>query len=468
MGFLPFFTQSAEPDWIPPTFEISDNWCYVNICAATIDEACQLQASSLEVPPLYLRTVAGIIPVDEVTQICRVQQTAHWADGTTTDQGIAQFYFSNSPQNIPQCNDPDYQMGVDSDNLDGIDQCHRTSCPDMGTFWSSQSGVSTPTGRICVQGINGASNCEYEAVENDDGSKSDYTFSPVSGQGCSCGNEAVPCVNLADGEVGNNPAADGCVQLGETVACEANPEEKCQNGICEAGCGYVQDKFMCVEATDPNGGLACTAGDQRPECQGKAEGDCPAGVLNCIDQPTTPDEPPAPCVDGDTRPECAGKAAGEVPEAGEGGATTDDINALGAKIDQTNKNLKDIKDDTKKIADRLNDEHAPPDLDPDNNIDWGDTKTAINQFTSEGDVNASEAQFTSDFAAQEGFFNNQILGVVPTGGTCSNLSFQFGSHSGVVDACQYLIHAKIVIEWAMILAFLIYVKTTIGRLRPNQ
>ncbi len=482
MGFLPFFLSSAEPEWIPPTLDVVTTYTITfiphpiplitTVNGSPVALGCpvlQNYISSILVYPLVdqsdctLDNVIGNISFYRMVTTFCINSACDIGNGTRFDD----MQIVETLETVKLCEDPNYQNGVDSDNLDGIDQCWPSSCPDSGLMWSNGNGVSSPTGAICVVNPISGMNCKYNAIENADGSKSDFTF-VESGEGCSCGNELVPCQDLSDGEVTNFPQGqDGCVAMGDSVFCQADPNVECSNGVCNPGCGYIDQDFVCVESQiDPLVTAPCESSDLRPNCSGKNPGDCPEGVLNCGD-PTAPDEPEAPCVAGDTRPECAGLSEGEIPEAGEGGATSDDISALGDLLRQGNENTKGIKDNTKKIANELTRKHSPEDLDPDNNSDWSDTKSAIASLTSSGDVNASESAFKNDFSSQEGFFNTQVLGLVPTGGSCQNLTLNFTHANVVIDACQYLVHAKIVIEWAMILAFLIYIRSAFSRLKPN-
>ncbi len=465
IGFLPFFSPvvySQEPDYIAPEvtrqavvhtntgiYYTASAWC----------EYIDTTISDIQVPDRInpLCTVEGIEPNVSERWIYSFN---YGLNGGLSGSRSAVAYF----EDVKVCEDPDYQIPVDSDGIDGIDQCHRSSCPDLGVVVSSQIGIPTSTGNICLQGINGGSDCQYQAIENDDGSRSDYTFTP-SGQGCACSDsELIPCIPLEDVEISNTPEADGCVMLGESVFCEANVDEKCPNGICEAGCGYVQDRFMCVEATDPNAGEACKANDTRPECQGIPEGECPAGQLNCI----TDDPPPndGACTENDPRQSCQGVEAGGDPNSSLNGATSEDIAGLGAKIDQTNKNLKDIKEDTKKIADELTKEHDAPEIDPDDNSDWSNTKTQLDSIFSDVATDA-QTNFESTYASEDTYLSGVFSSVLPTAGTCSNLSFNFPHASGTIDACNYLINVKIVLEWILILAFIVYLKSVVTRIKPN-
>jgi len=325
---------------------------------------------------------------------------------------------------------------------------------------------------VCVQGINDGPSCRYDAVKNEDGSNSDYTFRQT-GTGCACNGEVMPCAPLGDGEVTDFPQGEGgCYQMGEFIACEADPSDKCPNGICEEGCGYVENQFVCVQAQDEDAGRACQANDSRITCDGRGAGECPVGVSNCTDNPDNPtEEPPPACEANDPRPECVGVPEGQAPEAGEGGASSDDISdqteKLGGKLDQVNKNLKSINDDTTKIKDALTDEVELDDLSPESHQGWSDTISAVEQFTSSGDINQSEVDFKSNFESNEGFFNTQIEGLLPVGGGCQNITMDLPRASVVIDFCSHVGPIKIILEWAVVLAFFIYLRDAFIRLKPE-
>jgi len=468
LGFLPFFffssfSFSMSEDWIPPTTTNEQHWRYNQFNIHPLaQQVCDQLVSDLNTSSTSVYTFSGISILSSSQSTCDIRQTL--PDTSFFDHN---FFIGLVSVTLIQCNDPNYQNGLDTDGLDGVDQCHPTQCLDIGLFWSNGNGVSTGSGSICVQNPITGIDCRYDAIQNSDGSQSNFTFAQT-GQGCDCSNEFIPCNPLSDGEVTDYPQGqDGCVAMGESIFCSANPDDHCRNGVCDPGCGYIGADFVCVENTlPPEDTLACVDGDSRPSCQGIMPGDCPNGVLNCGNNPDTP--PAAPCVANDPRPECNGVPEGASPDSPEGLATSGDLSSIGGILEQGNRNTNDIKNNTKKIADALTE---PVDdntnLDPDNNTDWSDTVSRVDQFTSIGDVNSSESEFKTNFEGQEGFFNTQILGVLPTGGTCQNLTSTFPRATVVIDFCSYAIHAKIVIEWAMILAFLIYIRSAFIRLRPN-
>jgi len=478
-GFLPAFfsislsaQESEIPDWISPTysnewvytyggeeFEHTDQFCDWFWPNSGLDnrsnEQCYPQSENDTTAVMYLFTNYG-------------------NDGSGTWSGT--FSLSKRVELKPKCEDPDYQIGVDSDGIDGIDQCHRSTCPASEYYWSTGSGVSAASGSICVQhpGQNGNGQmCKYDAIENTDGSLSPFTFQPA-GEGCDCSSEATPCVDAIDGEVTNYPQGqNGCVQVADAVMCEADPEDHCQNGVCDSGCGYIGSIFTCIETNvTEEEARVCEANDARFSCNGIAEGECPTGVINCLGQePPDNESPPAPCAENDVRPECAGVPVGDTPDASESGADSGDIADLGAllggKIDQTNRNLKDIKDDTKKIADSLSEKFDPEEFHPSDSTDWSNTKALVEQYTSGSDVNVDQVNFEQTFATQEGFFNSQIAGLVPSGGGCSVQTITLSHGTVSIDACTYLGQIRVVIEWLLILGFILYVMNAFNRLKPN-
>lgn len=376
----------------------------------------------------------------------------------------------------PRCTNPEYQIPVDHDGLDGIDRCYKTQCPASEFFWSDGSGNSTtPSGKICIQHPSSTPGqpgqmCEYEAIENDDGSRSDYTYQP-SGSGCDCSSEAIPCYDAEDGEVTDYPQGqNGCVQLADTIMCDANEDERCHNGVCDPGCGKIGERFVCVESDVPDDqAQACQENDPRPSCNGKNPGDCPEGSLECLDPPEDEGEPQEPCVENDPRPECNGVDPGDTP-GGDTGGEGDGKNpyaGIETRLDQANRNLKDIKDINKEIRDELQTKIDEEQINPSDVPEWQEAITKVEQFTSAGDVNADQTQFESDFAAQEGFFNNQIAGLVPGTGSCSPIAIELPYVSGSIDACGTLVQIRLVLEWIIVLLFVVYIRSAFNSLRPN-
>lgn len=473
MGLSPIFfahSQEDQGDWIPPTFEEQDFWSANNKKYGTPDEAltdwfilnnrdeCQRSEWTYE----FDGTKAS-----NVFQYKLKDQTGCPAAGQ-----FSTFAAWKTTELTPVCLDPDYQIGVDSDNLDGIDRCYKSQCPNSDFFWSDGSGNSTtPSGRVCIihpSAIPGqpGQKCEYKAIENSDGSRSQFTYQP-SGEGCDCSSEAVPCYNAEDGEVTDYPQGqNGCVQLADTIMCDANPEDHCKNGVCDPGCGYVGDRFVCVESDVPDDqARACTENDPRPSCAGKNPGDCPEGSLECLDQPED-DTPPDPCVENDPRPECAGLDVGDVPTTGEGDSKNP-YGGIESRLDVANRNLKEIKDVNKEIRDAIKEEIDEETINPGDVPEWEEAITKVEAITSDTDVNEDQAQFESDFAQQEGFFNNQIAGLVPHSGGCTPIAIELPYVSGAIDACSTLPQIRLVLEWIVVLLFVVYIRSAFNSLRPN-
>lgn len=462
--------QESELDWIPPEVTIKSQWCNennenANHCFDDVSQLCDWHRENSQLDAE--RFTLEIINQTDIYKICRFQDSIYTSNTVNRAAFLVQV-------ETRKCTNPDYQHGVDSDNLDGIDQCHKTSCPSSEFFWSTGNGVSTPSGKICVQQPSADPNvpglmCEYEAIENSDGSSSDFTFQP-SGSGCNCSSEAIPCADSSEGEMTDYPQGqDGCVQVADAVMCEANPDEHCSGGVCDSGCGYIGSKFVCIETNvSDEDAQSCKANDPRFGCNGKEEGECPVGVLNCLNENPDDETPPDPCVENDPRPECEGVPTGDPPPSeGEGEATSEDIAKLGGKLDTVNKNLKDIKGDTKKMLDELTKEIDPPEIDPDDSSDWTNTKNLVDQYTSGNDVNVDEQNFKTEFQAKESFFNNQIAGVLPNAGSCGNLTMSFTHANVSISTCEHLSKVRQVIEWSLILAFLFYIRTAFERLKPN-
>ncbi len=445
LGFLPFFLLADdEPTagWIPPTLEDVTVW---NNFYGSPGEACVNSQT-------YLQAI--------ISQPTATYEIVDITIGSFAGMGFKNCEISNSsgifqvvllvPTTVVTsfCNDPDYQNGIDSDGLDGVDQCWSSLCPKNDLFWSVGNGLGTPTGQVCVVNPINGQNCKYSAIENSDGSESIYTFRQ-DGEGCNCSNELVPCADLADGEITNFPQGqDGCTSMGDSIFCTANPEEECSNGVCNAGCGYIGEAFYCIQSQiDPVDTEACGVGDVRPSCQGVSDGECPNGVTNCGDNADNSDGSGDPADDPN-----------DVADSG-------DLDALGELLKQGNRNTKKNADNTKKISDELTRKHTTEDYAPDS--DWDTTKSDIEAITNGDYVNDDESFFFNSFSPQEKTLSNTFLGIIPTSGSCQNMSIPFPDINVTIDFCSHVAPLKTVLEYALILLFIIYLVSAFKRLTPS-
>ena len=364
-----------------------------------------------------------------------------------------------------ECLDPNYQATVDSDSDGTTDQCHPTNCPTSDTMWSSYgSGFTSPTGRLCLnipQADGGNMQCSYEGVTNPDGSTNDYTFRPT-GSGCSCeDSEFIPCADLSEGTIQNFVEGDnGCYSVGDSLFCVANPENHCSNGVCDSGCGYINDKFAClIDNLDPKDTLSCQEGDTRTSCAGVPVGSCPAGAANCTDNLPPVDE--APCSLNDPRDSCIGKSEGEAPI---------NLNAgIESKLDTANQNLKGIKDNTQAIKDILSQEATIDDINPATDTSFQDAKAQALAHQTTNEKSAGQTTYETDIGAKEGFFASQVAGLFPSGGACSPLSFVIPQGTYQIDACTELGMIKYILEWIVVVFGLLYVRQTIvNELKPSN
>ncbi len=138
----------------------------------------------------------------------------------------------------------------------------------------------------CVE-KNDKSMCAVSAVDIGDGNQ---VYMPTEND---CYSDVYPILD-ENGGIGDMPNGSDqqCTESGALSYCPADPEEKCPNGQCEAGCGYMNDQFICVAPTQPPEPPECTGDDcgtEPPPCTGDdcgtgtgtETGECPAGDTTC-------------------------------------------------------------------------------------------------------------------------------------------------------------------------------------------
>lgn len=445
---LPFFSYSAEQNWIPPLpppefWQGNGNGPIPD--ATDPDGACQNIWDSFPTADILSFTITF---TSSTSANCIFKRDFGQLDLV---KGV---WVSTVGQ--PICSQPDFQLAIDSDSDGIVDQCHPTTCPGSDFLWASSQPISTGSGSICIQQPNGQ-NCEYAAIQNTDGSTSQHNFS-TTGTGCSCGDEAMPCHDGLDGEITNTPLPDGnsCQAMGGAIFCEADEEDHCEAGVCDSGCGNIGTSFVCLQdELTPEESAPCVSNDLRGDCSGVPEGDCPEGILNCAVPEDDPNEP-APCVANDTRGECAG-----VPD---GGAPINSNGGIESRLDTSNKLLKEIKDINQKSLDELKREFTNEDFEP-AATDINDIKNTIIDLTSDGHIPSSQSDFESNFSGQEGFFNNQIVGMLPSSGGCN--SFILGFMNISIDACDALGIVKLILEWMTALLAVVYIRNLFLTIKPT-
>jgi len=467
---------AAEPEWIPP--ETTTGWeAMTNYCdgqfrrsvapdlialgyAVWGDHGCE----GTSVSGNYERTnysVSVEIRGSNEVRVNYMQRTVDARNGNTIADVPLYFDVQGQQTDYKSCTNPEYQNPVDSNSDGEVDQCWPSSCPQTDYFWSTSNFLSAPTGNICVKHPSGVS-CQYSAIENTDGTLSNFTFQP-NGSGCTCtqDNELEPCVNGQDGELTNYPqGANDCVQIADAIMCAANPEEHCEDGVCESGCGYVENRFVCIQTNVTDEEAApCTANDTRFSCNGRQEGECPAGVLNCIDpnEGNDPNEPPA-CQENDTRESCVGVPVGEKPR--------NDMSGVEGRLDTVNKNLKDIKTDTKKIADELTKKHDGVDISPEA-TGWDTVKSDYDSLTADGHIPTAQTEFENNMSEKGTFLSNQIIGLFPSSSGCSPYSFQFKGTNITIGDCQTFSNIRLILEWVLVLAAVYRLYSLIMAIKPN-
>jgi hypothetical protein len=450
LGFLPSFNVQSEPDdWVEPTEETVTKICSsrnadISTCLDTPIQYCEQYASQATASSDLTYTANGAslsqynqvicdLKTERKDGLCCGNPSFEHYGWTQYDKGIAK-----------SCTDPNYQNSEDLDMDGQPDHCHATNCPDSDFLFSTSNYQPTASGSICIQhpspdGIAPGKMCSYESMQNSDGTRSNYNFSP-SGQGCNCEDEATPCVDRNDGFITEDAIPEGCQAVGEMVFCDANQEDHCDTEGCDNGCGLIGDRFMCQEYDlDEGESNPCTANDQRYSCNGQEEGSCPVGITNCADTTQEPD-------------------------------TSDPNNpneGIENKLDKTNRKLTDIEKNTKGILDALTADLDIPDINPDNNADWQNTKNQMNNII-ESDTNADHTSFENSVANNQSDFTNSITGLIPSTGTCSAISIVFPKGTLDINACDTFTKIRYILEWIIALLTIIYVKHLFEReLKPK-
>ncbi|MCJ8318745.1 MAG: hypothetical protein MJK12_03875 [Colwellia sp.] len=195
-------------------------------------------------------------------------------------------------QSCPNPVFPTYTMSVANPTGDGI-QCadpNQINLVDTcnNTSGNTQLNIQVTAAVGCFSQPDG-SICQYNAV--DAGGGNQYYQMDLEGD---CYSEGWP--NLDDnGILGQMPPTDGttCTQSAGLMFCSATPEEKCPAGVCEEGCGYINEDFVCISDI-PDDPEPCTENCTPEPC-----------TENCTPEPEPEPEPctenctpePEPCTE---------------------------------------------------------------------------------------------------------------------------------------------------------------------------
>lgn len=368
-----------------------------------------------------------------------------YQDGATYDKWAYTYRFRNDEEapwsgvtskffwiydNEPsyQCTNPDYPIPVDSNNDGEIDECAPDACMVDDPLWSSDTSINSPTGRICTQQPDG-SVCEYQAIEHN-GSTSEYVFRPT-GESCECSEFGpIPCVEQdEDGNSMNEDQDQDCVQTDDLIMCSADPSDHCdEQGVCDTGCGYINDNFVCTETADENE-APCTANDERMSCDGVPEGECPVGYFTCGSESDENDLPEDQDRDGDGVPD---------------GVTAEEIARLNAKL---------AEDIGEEVADKLLGEPVP------NPAEWTDAMKSTSDTLNDEITDFYEADDASQFSDMltdgQSQFESKMLSALPDSGQCSPINISTPNGPVIIDHCPAANVVKPILEWAFYLFLLL-------------
>ncbi len=199
------------------------------------------------------------------------------------------------------------------------------------------------------------------------------------------------------------PQPEQCEAYGSGFACAEDPSNVCDDaGICDDGCGYVNDQFICFRDND---------------CVGDS---CDIPDVNCTTNPTDPScSDPTDPID----PECTGDDCDPIdPEC-----TGDDCTSSGG-------GSASFELDYDKLGDLMND--AAETLIDENEIsDGSDITDQISESSDLIDSEFNEFIENSLFDDIVAIPNQNIFGdmanMLPNGGACTNLVFK----DAVIDIC---------------------------------
>jgi hypothetical protein len=142
------------------------------------------------------------------------------------------------------------------------------------------------------------------------------------------------------------------------------------------------------------------------------------------------------------------------------------MSGVESRLDKVNKNLKDIKKDTKKLKEIFTEEYDMVDASPED-VGWGDVVNKYDELTADGQIPASQLEFEGNVANKDDFIANQILGLFPSGGGCSPYSFSFKGTNITLGDCQTFSNIRLILEWVLVLAAVYRVYAMVLMLKPN-
>ena len=193
----------------------------------------------------------------------------------------------------PSCPPDDYPLyivGVDSNDDNKVDACYNPAELDEASDCASDFNAGT-----MLAGT--SSSPDNVCYTKPDGGKCGYSKSSAGSNVFYQGNLELSCFGDGD-EIPpydetppTQPQPDECVPYGAGYACSADPSEQCDaNGVCNNGCGYVNDQFICFK-DEP-----CTGPD------------CDVPPVNCETTPNAPvcteTPPPVDCSVTPNDPSC--------------------------------------------------------------------------------------------------------------------------------------------------------------------
>lgn len=202
-------------------------------------------------------------------------------NGTTVEQVIWARLSLEANSDEPSCPPeefPDYQYIIFDDLGEEIVGCALPSQINLVDSCDLASGngqlnIDVTSAMGCFTQPDG-SVCEYHAESVGDGDKQIYVMN-LEGD---CYSNAWPTLD-DNGVIGELPIGDDtCVTNGGIQFCSADPINECPNGVCNEGCGYINDQFICT-SEPPETPPECTENcdPDPPECTE----DCDPIVIPC-------------------------------------------------------------------------------------------------------------------------------------------------------------------------------------------
>lgn len=248
--------------------------------------------------------------------MCGVLSSDGYGAGAWVGAGAVYGSFASSMNEIESrtCPPDDallYTSGLDTDDDGEIDKCFNP--------------IELDNASNCAQQYNGGTLLTASSSSPDKVCKTDNSSGDSSGSQCAYekttygDNIPVYAINLEancfdmdpDDEYSEyeapqpepaQPQPEQCEPYGSGFVCAEDPSNACPNGVCDDGCGYVNDQFVCFRDDECTGSdcepppVNCETNPDSSVCSNPPPVDCSA---NPSDASCSTDPDPEPCTGDD-------------------------------------------------------------------------------------------------------------------------------------------------------------------------